>query len=126
MTKKSTSSSFFTFLKTTALLLCIFTGLTSIAQPANDLCTNAQLIPIGNNGFATGVFTSDTIDISAATMQSGETVPTAIFVAGQYYKSVWFRFSISTSRRLKVTLGQPSINIAAGSVGFTVYKTCDC
>jgi len=126
MEKKFTSSSFFTFLKTTALLLCIFTGLTSIAQPANDLCTNAQLIPIGNNGFATGVFTSDTIDISAATMQSGETVPTAIFVAGQYYKSVWFRFSISTSRRLKVTLGQPSINIAAGSVGFTVYKTNNC
>lgn len=103
-----------------------FLAISCFAQPVNDNCNNALLIPIGNNGYATGIFTSDTIDISAATMQSGETVPPAIFMAGQYQKSIWYKFTTSTRRKLRVTLYQPGINITSGNVGFSVYKTNTC
>lgn len=107
-------------------IIFIVCGFAAIAQPANDNCNSAQEIVIGNAGFQTGLFTSDTIDISAATMQSGETVPTSLFVAGQHQKSIWFKFTISTTRKLKVTLNQPGIAITNGNVGFSVYRTYNC
>ncbi|RYZ52856.1 MAG: hypothetical protein EOP49_08625, partial [Sphingobacteriales bacterium] len=108
------------------LLLSLLCSVPSFAQPLNDNCNNAKVLSIGANGFGTGVFYSDTVNITLATVQTGETVPPPIFVAGQYYKSVWYKFTIGTSRKLQVTLNQPGIGIAAGDVGFTVYKASSC
>ena len=49
-----------------------------------------------------------------------------MFAAGQSQKSVWYRFSIPSKRSVKVTLAQPGSAIAAGDVGFAVYKTAAC
>ena len=42
-------------------------------QPANDNCTNASVIDISNNGFGLGKFNSAKVDITASTVQPGET-----------------------------------------------------
>jgi gliding motility-associated-like protein len=108
------------------LVLLLLATVCSFAQPLNDNCSNAKEIVIGNSGFATGIFMSDTVNISAATMQPGETVPPSIFVAGQYQKSVWYKFKTGTNRKLKITLGQPGVSITAGDVGFSIYHTSSC
>lgn len=108
------------------LILFLLPAASAFAQPPNNNCDNALVIPIANNGFETGIFFSDTINIATATMQPGETVPPAIFVAGQYQKSIWFRFTIGTSRKVKLTLNQPGIGITSGDVGFSIYKAGSC
>lgn len=108
------------------LFLLLLAASLSFAQPVNNNCSNATEVVIGNSGFATGTYWSDTVNISTATMQPGETVPPSIFVAGQYQKSVWYKFRIGTNRKLKVTLGQPGVSITSGDVGFSVYRTSSC
>ncbi len=94
--------------------------------PANDDCINAETIVIPNNGFGLGNFTSSQINMTNATVQTGESFAPAIFVAGQDDKSVWFKFSLPTIRAVRVTLSQPGTTITAGDVGFAVYKDNDC
>ena len=74
------------------------------AQPPNDNCANAAAVTIDNNGYAFGTFSSAAVDISNATIQSGETFAPAILVAGQSNKSIWFKFTIPTTRAVRVTL----------------------
>ncbi|RPD44808.1 T9SS type B sorting domain-containing protein [Paracnuella aquatica] len=105
-------------------LLC--TGLVASAQPANDACASAQTITIPEGGYKLGKFLSTDVDISKATKQTGETFAPAILVASQTDKTIWFKFSTPTTRSVRVTLKQPGIAIAAGDVGFTVYKTKSC
>src|SRR5215217_6763810 len=77
----------------------------SFAQsPANDDCNNANVITITNGGFGLGTFTSSADDISKASVQSGETFAPAILVAGQNRKSTWYKFSLPTTRAVRVTL----------------------
>ncbi len=108
------------------LTLFIFIGKVYSQAPANDDCSNAISISIPGNGFSLGTFSSSNIDISNATVQTDENFAPAIFVAGQNKKSVWYKFSIPTTRSVKVTLGQPGVGIAAGDVGFAIYKTTNC
>jgi gliding motility-associated-like protein len=96
------------------------------APPGNDDCPSASIITIPNGGFGLGTFTSIQTDLTAATVQTGETFSPAIFVAGLDKKSVWFRFSISTIRAVRVTLTQPGTVITAGDAGFAVYQTSNC
>lgn len=94
--------------------------------PASDDCANAETIVIAGNGFGLGNFTSSQINISNATVQTGENFAPAIFVAGLDDKSVWLKFSLPTIRAVRVTLSQPGTAIAAGDVGFAVYKDNNC
>lgn len=94
--------------------------------PANDDCSNAETIVISNNGFGLGNFTSTQVNITNATVQIGENFAPAIFVAGLNDKSVWLKFSLPTIRAVRVTLSQPGTTIAAGDVGFAVYKDNNC
>ena len=98
----------------------------SFAQPQNDSCTNATLIPIPLNGYGLGTFTSTQSNMAAATVQAGETFAPAIFVAGLNKRSVWYKFSIPTIRAVRVTLTQPGTTITAGDVGFSVYQANSC
>lgn len=106
------------------VFFCLLTGTRSFAQ--NDQCTNAQVISVTNNGYGIGVFNSSINDISAATVQAGETFAPAILVAGQTQKSIWYKFSIPTHRAVRVTLAQNGSAITAGDIGFAVYKTSSC
>lgn len=114
------------FLLTTFLAaLCSFSQ-TAFAQPANDNCSNADVIVIPNNNLGFGTFVSPSADLSSATTQVGESFAPSIFVAGQNQKSVWFKFTIGSNRKLKVSLRQTQNNIAAGDVGFAVYAFNSC
>ena len=110
------------------LMLVLSAPLSGFTQaPSNNNCTNAISIPIANGGFGLGTFNSANVDISAATVEGLETFDNSINMAGQTLKSVWFKFSIPTTRSVQVTLTQPPGNaIAAGDVGFVVYQTNTC
>ncbi|HEX2533189.1 MAG TPA: hypothetical protein VHK69_05610, partial [Chitinophagaceae bacterium] len=96
------------------------------AVPANDACTGAGVIAVPNGGYGLGKFVSATADLTKATVQPGESFAPAIVVAGQNKKSVWYKFSLGTTRSVRVTLKQPGVDIAAGDVGFTVYQGSKC
>ena len=98
----------------------------SLAQPANDNCSTPSVINIANGGYGFGTFTSTQHDISQATVQSGETFAPAILVASQTQKSIWYKFSLPTTRSVRVTLAQPASAIQAGDIGYAVYKTNTC
>src|SRR6185436_6348201 len=104
------------------VVFCFLSG-AAFAQPSNDNCNSAHVIAIGSSGFGIGTFYSDTIDLTGATVQPGETFAPAILVAGQNQKSAWYRFTIPTTRAIRVTLAQPGSVITAGDAGFAVYKT---
>ncbi len=96
------------------------------AQPANDNCTNPTIIEVSNNGYGLGTFTGALTNMSAATMQTGETVPPSVLISGLNRRSVWYKFYIASTRSVTVTLGQPTSSIQAGNVGFAVYKANQC
>ena len=104
--------------------LCI--GICKAQAPANDNCASAINIPIPNSGYGLGTFTSLPTNLTAATVQTGETYAPAIFVAALDKKSVWYKFSIPTIRAVRVTLTQPGTTITAGDAGFAVYQTSNC
>lgn len=95
-------------------------GIASIAmaQPANDNCANAELLNVGYN---TGIFTTTTIDITAATIQLGEPFHSAQISAGNDKKSIWFKFYLPTARAINIELKQPGTAIAEDGAGFTVF-----
>jgi len=106
-----------------------FSILNSFAQsPINDNCANASLITISNGGFDTTVFYSDTIDLTNATNQSGEVFAAAHQNAGTDKKTVWYKFSLPTSRAIRLELKQPPPDtaIAVNGAGFTLFKTNSC
>lgn len=105
------------------LLLLFLLGLVwgLSAQPVNDNCSNATVINIPNNGFGFGTFITDTISLSGATTELGET-----FAAGvPNSKSVWYRFSIPTTREVRILLDQTT-NMPTNSAGWRLYKNASC
>lgn len=104
--------------------LLLFAFQKAVAQ--HDNCTSAQAIAISNGGYGVGTFSSTPVSITNAAVESGETFAPAVLVAGQTQKSVWFKFTLPTTRSVRVTLGQDGQIITAGDVGFTVYNTATC
>ena len=105
-------------------ILFLFIYTTGYSQ--NDDCSNAVAISIPNSGFGLGTFNSTTNDISTATIQVGETFAPAILVAGQNQKSIWYKFTVPTTRGIKVILYQLGVAITAGDAGFAIYKSNAC
>ncbi len=107
--------------------LCMFgTAALHAAVPPNDSCGGAIPIIIGNGGFSLGLFTSTNTDLTSATLQTGETFAPSIIVAGLNKKSIWYKFSLPTTRAARISLAQPGSSIQAGNVGFAVYKSNKC
>ena len=92
----------------------------------NDACSQAHAVIISGQGYGIGVHNSDTVSLTSATVQTGEGFAPALFVAGLTQKSIWYKFSLPTTRSVRVTLTQPGNIITAGDVGFTVYKASNC
>ncbi len=109
-------------------MLIHFCGFTKplYAQPANDHCTNAAVIPITNNGFGLGTFLSSVDDISIATIQTGEIFASVIFTSGLTVKTAWYKFTLPTTRSVRVSLEQSGTAIGQSDIGFTVFKTSAC
>lgn len=95
-------------------------------SPVNDNCNNASNILINQNGYNIGIVTSDTIDITFATLQTNEFIPLGFRNFNISDKSIWYKFTLPTNRSVRVSLKQPTINISSGDVGFAVYKTNNC
>lgn len=53
-------------------LLLTILSTTVYAQPKNDSCVKSQPIPISKGGFGTGVFATDTFNITSATVEGSE------------------------------------------------------
>ena len=96
------------------------------AGPPNDSCGGATSIVISNGGFGLGMFTGPNTDLTQATLQVGETFAPSIIVAGLNKKSVWYKFTLPTTRAARISLAQPGSGIQAGNVGFAVYKSNAC
>ena len=107
-------------------IFCLQFSVLSFSQPVNDNCANASVVIIPNGGYGLGTFSSTIYSISSATVQPGETFAPAILVAGQTDKSIWYKFTLPTTRAVRVTLAQSGTTITAGDVGFAVYKTNTC
>ncbi len=87
-------------MKNLLLLVLLFSSFFSLAQPANDNCSNATLIPIGQTGYQVGKFTSSETDVTNATVENDENFYSTILTAGQTEKSIWYKFSLPTTRKL--------------------------
>ena len=116
--------------KRTVPCKCVFTLLAGLlmfmqAWSQNDNCSNATNIAIANNGFAQGLYTSAIVDLTSATVEAGESFAPAIAAAGQTQKSIWFKFTLPTTRSLRVFLYETG-GIVDGNVGLAVYKTTTC
>ncbi len=111
------------------LFQCLFLSLGFLshnaiqAQPPNDSCADAYKIAVGNNGFAKDTFTSDTFNISNATLSSSQ-VPSSI--SNKMVKDMWFKFTIPTKRKVKYAVRQPTNNIPNNNVSFAIYDTNGC
>jgi gliding motility-associated-like protein len=108
------------------IVFMCFCTIKLLAQPANDNCANPSLIQVSENGYGLGTFTGPTVDVTSATLQGGETFAPSILISGLNRKSVWYKFSIATTRSVRVELKQPGSIIQAGNIGFAVYKTTTC
>ncbi|MDP4267950.1 MAG: hypothetical protein Q8880_11015, partial [Bacteroidota bacterium] len=95
-------------------------------KPPNDDCSNATQIIISNGGFGFGIFKGQTVDITDATVQTGEVFHNNLINSGNNQKSVWYKFYLPTARGVKVTLVQPSGKIPQTGAGFTTFYSNDC
>ncbi len=103
----------------------IGSSLLLLAQPpANDNCTGAAFISFGSppNPYAVGTFYSDTVDITAATLQAGEYIPAGV----PNGKTVWYRFYLPTTRTVRIVLRQVGTSIDPTHAGWTLYRTNSC
>ena len=99
--------------------------LTLLGQPPNDDCVNASYITIPGNGWGYGSVTSDTVDLTNASLEFGEYVHPAQFAQD---KSVWYRFSLPTTRNCRIILRQPGPPFAmnATDAGWTLFRDSTC
>ena len=123
---KALSSPKIYFVLSTLSILLLSAMASFAAVPPNDSCGGAIPIVISNGGFGLGLFTGTNTDLTSATLQSGETFAPSIIVAGLNKKSVWYKFTLPTTRAARISLAQPGSGIQAGNVGFAVYKSNAC
>ncbi len=110
-----------------AIAIAFFQCQPVLAQvPANDDCSSAELLTIGNNGFAISTITSSSVDVTNATIQNGENFHSIQKNSGNNVKSVWFKFTIPTARSIKLKLTQVGNTIPQSDAGITTYFTSGC
>ncbi len=106
-----------------ALIVAIFIfSPWKIYGQANDNCSNAIVVNLPGNGYGSGTVYTDTITIDAATLEFGEYIPAGL----PNGKSIWFKFSLPTTRSVKITLNQVGTTMAATDAGWTLYRTSAC
>ncbi len=104
------------------IILYLTGGVSLLAQPVNDPCGNALNIPLPGAGFGTGTVQSAVVKLQGATLQPGEYVPSGV----PNSKTVWYKFSLPTTKRVKIILKQTGTTMNASDVGWTLYKNASC
>ncbi|MEM6771743.1 MAG: hypothetical protein AAF597_14265, partial [Bacteroidota bacterium] len=99
------------------LLLPLFV----FGQAANDDCADASEIIVPGNGYGYGTYSTDTISLVGAGTQLGEFFSPGV----PNGKSVWYKFSLPTTREVVILLGQTT-NMNPSSAGWTLYRTDNC
>lgn len=97
-----------------------------IAPPISDDCATPSQINITDNGFATGTFSSETIEITEATVVFGEYFDQSQVLASNDKKSIWYQFYLPTAREVKIELFQPSNDIEIKDAGFSTFYSAQC
>lgn len=94
--------------------------------PINDSCTTADIISISGAGFDYGTFNSSTSDLTTSTGQAGEFFEFASDYS--HKKSVWFEFTLETSRSIKIKLeAAPGSSLSdPRHSGVTLYSPSNC
>ncbi|MBX7202957.1 MAG: gliding motility-associated C-terminal domain-containing protein [Bacteroidia bacterium] len=98
-------------------VLFLLSALASFSQPANNQYAARADIMLGADNYQFGTFYSDTVTITAATSQAGEYLLNPV-----YNKTVWFRFTIPTSRKIRVRILQTPEVMQSNDVGFVIYQ----
>jgi hypothetical protein len=93
-----------------------FLALVSYAQPQNDAWANALPITIANGGFGMGTFNGLPVNVANATSESGEYIFSPV-----YSKTVWYSFTIPTTRVVSVGINQVADVMEPNDAGFFVY-----
>src|SRR5687767_14853714 len=94
--------------------------------PTNDNCATADVVNISGGGYDYGTFSTTNSDLTTATGQAGEFFEFASEYA--HKKSVWFEFTLPTSRSMKIKLeAAPGSFIADPKhSGVTLYAPSNC
>ncbi|MBI1183532.1 T9SS type B sorting domain-containing protein [bacterium] len=100
------------------MLLCA----QALAQPANDNWKNAIEIEVKDNGFFVGSTRSVVSSMRDASVEKNEIFHRSVTVLGLDQKTVWYKFTIATTRQTEVVLRQRDTLIPARDAGFTVYN----
>lgn len=101
-------------------------GLIHAQSPANDNCNNAQALNISNQGFGLGTVSSSYISMDNATTQLNEPFSATLISNGNDKTSVWFTFTLATTRKVTITLTQQGNTISSNDCGFTLYNSGNC
>ncbi|GIV25102.1 MAG: hypothetical protein KatS3mg026_0794 [Bacteroidia bacterium] len=103
--------------------LLLLMQLRLLAQPANDNCQNAALIPIPDGGYGELIgYTTTPVAVHNATSQIGEYYPVGV----PNGKSIWYRFFLPTTRTVQILLSQVGNSIPVEKAGWTLYRGDDC
>lgn len=100
-----------------ACALVLLSWLPVWSQPVNDNYASASVISLGTGNFAFGTFYSDNINLTGGTSQPGEYLLNPV-----YSRTIWYKFSIPTHRRIRIRVLQSPETMPSNEVGFLVYK----
>ena len=103
------------------LTIFVFTIAVSSYAQVNDNCASSINIPFPGNGYGNGVVYTDTIDITNSTLEIGEYISPGV----PNGKSVWFNFSIPTTKKVIILLDHLG-NSPLNTAGWSLYKTNSC
>jgi gliding motility-associated-like protein len=84
---------------------------------ANNNWSASQVITIPSLGFGLGNFSGSSVALDNATLEPGEYISNPIF-----QKSVWYTFTIATTRQVSISMALSGLDVSSTSLGFYVYR----
>jgi gliding motility-associated-like protein len=96
--------------------LLSFGSVSLFGQPNNNWLS-AESIDIPLAGFGMGNFSGTSVPLDNATLEPGEYIANPIF-----QKSVWYTFSIATTRQVNMSMVLSGLDVSSTSLGFYVYR----
>lgn len=106
-------------------LYILILSLVASAQ-SHDACSTAEVITIGEQGMAKGVYTTTIVDIENATVDAEEFFPEILHDAELVSKSLWYTFHISSQRHVRIELKDVEGSMPSSSVGMAIYRDTSC
>lgn len=99
------------------LLILLLSPSKLLLSQANNNWSAAQTITIPSAGFGLGNYSGTAVPLDNATLEPGEYIANPIF-----QKSVWFTFTIATTRQVSISIALSGLDVSSTSLGFYVYR----